>query len=634
MKKKISFLSKTIIMLIAMFFTVNVYAETAPTYDGSTSMKNGGYNYLNLKKGKYVYIKPLYSNYAENQSKVDHQGGTLAATNEAGLEGITITYNNVTVDSTTHKHTFNGEYILFRELYEINGQKIDAKVTLNELYSTVNNNDIKIYVNYNESKDNHYLGFGIWNRENGSETAVNDMLKVTVELYNAGTTYHNDDLVFYFNDIDADVRENETSGTPYYTNIADRQYELAQVFGVNQNNIYLASQNSLLNIKDGIISSTYNNTGNGGWDDADTQKVSLIVKGDSNLQNGKLQVGHGHYIGSNKYKVQRAGSARFGATDIQFLVPPDITGSKKTYATDTPSGKNHSMVRVNDEIKYNINLKPTTSWNDKVETTVTDTLSKGLKYKTGSGKVGTTATEPTITNNDDGTTTLTWKVNLKKQTNLTYNVEVVNGYVNNKVSNKAVAKIGDVEYNLGELENPLPNKKYADDTPNGKDGAKVEKGNVIKYSITYKNTSGNKEKVKITDTISKGLKYKKNTAKIGNTELEPTVTENEDGTTTLVWEKEVAANTEENLTYSVDVVGGVSEVRNKAYLQYAKLKSGSTTEFDEYSDKTKLNELINPLDIEVPNTGVTSSIILIILGLMLMISGFVIIKKKTKKALN
>lgn len=54
MKQKISFLSKTIIMLIAMFFTVNVYAETAPTYDGSTSMKNGGYNYLNLKKGKYV----------------------------------------------------------------------------------------------------------------------------------------------------------------------------------------------------------------------------------------------------------------------------------------------------------------------------------------------------------------------------------------------------------------------------------------------------------------------------------------------------------------------------------------------------------------------------------------------------
>ena len=210
MKQKISFLSKTIIMLIAMFFTVNVYAETAPTYDGSTSMKNGGYNYLNLKKGKYVYIKPLYSNYAENQSKVVHQGGTVAATDEAGLEGITITYNNVTVDSTTHKHTFNGEYILFKELYEINGQKIDAKVTLNELYSTVNNNDIKLYVNYNQEKDNHYLGFGIWNKEAGSETSVNDMLKVTVELYKAGTTqaYHNDDLVFYFNDIDADVREN------------------------------------------------------------------------------------------------------------------------------------------------------------------------------------------------------------------------------------------------------------------------------------------------------------------------------------------------------------------------------------------------------------------------------------------
>lgn len=631
--KKIKLLGKLLIFIFVFTLMGNVYAaDTAPTYDGSTPMKDNGYNYLNLKTGEFVYIKPLYSNYEQNQNKVVNQGGTKAATQQEGIEGITVTYDNVTVDSTTHIHTFNGENILFKELYEINGQKIDAKVTLNELYSTVNNNDIKVYVNYNENKDNHYLGFGIWNHENTTETSVNDMLKVTIQLYKSGTNevYHNDDLVFYFNDIDADVRENETAGTPYYTNIADRQYELAQIYNIEKQNTYLASQNSLLNIKNDVISSTYNNTENGSWDDQLTQKVSLIVKGDSNLQNGKIQIGHGHYIGANKYKIQSAGSARFGATDVQFLVPLKITG-KKTYASDTPNGKDHSMVVVNDEIKYNINLKPTTSWNDKVDTVVTDILSKGLKYKTGSAKIGTTAKEPTITNNSDGTTTLVWNFKLKSETNLTYSVQVVNGYENNKVSNNAVAKIGSKTYQLGKLENPLPSKAYASDTPNGKDGAKVKKDDVIKYSITYKNSTSDKQKVKITDTLSKGIKYKKNTAKIGSKEIEPKITENKDGTTTLVWEKEVAANTEENLTYSVDVVGGVSEVKNNAYLQYAKLKSGSTTEFDSYGDKINLNELRNPLDVVVPNTALNSSIYLILIGMLLIGTGAIVIRKTTKK---
>ena len=173
-------------------------------------------------------------------------------------------------------------------------------------------------------------------------------------------------------------------------------------------------------------------------------------------------------------------------------------------------------------------------------------------------------------------------------------------------------------------------KSYASDTPNGLNGIKVKKDDVIKYSITYRNTSDDKEKVKITDTISKGLKYKKNSAKMGSTALEPEVTENEDGTTTLVWEKELAAGNQEELTYSVDVIGGVSEVKNKAYLQYAKLKSGSTTEFDEYGEQIYLNELRNPLDIEVPNTGLNGSVYLIIIGMLFIVAGTFVIKKTVK----
>ena len=618
MKNKITFLCKTLVLLLTFFFVGNVYA-----FDFGNKMTKDNYGVTSTNN--YTYVLPVYSQ--NSKDKLNVTGGQSYLTEQlqpdTGVKGTGAKFIIDFENNNGGEKNISDMSVRFNGIYKMNGQKVDALVTINKFKSNVKNNEVRIYVN--ETTEHRYLGFSIYNSNNVTTLPsgdIEDMLDITINLYNADTNtpYTNEknkDIILYYNDIDADPRTN--------------QHELAKLININSKNIYLASQDSRLKINsDNIISSYFNNSADGGWEAKDTKKVSLIVKGDPNLQNnGTIKLGLGHIIPKNVY-VSEAGAVRFGGTDVQFFVPPTITG-EKTYASDTPNGIGKSMVVVNDIIKYNINLKPDTTWKEAVTTTITDTLSQGLEYVEDKSN----EYQPKkVTKNNDGTTTLTWEIGLNKETNLTYKVKVVNGYKDNKVSNIAVAKIGSKTYQLGNLENPIPTKAYASDTPNGKDGAKVEKGNVIKYSITYKNTSSNKEKIKITDTLSKGIKYKKNSAKMGNTELEPKVTENEDGTTTLIWEKEVAANTEENLTYSVDVVGGVSEVRNKAYLQYAKLKSGSTTEYDDYSEKTFLNELINPLDVEVPNTGATSSIILIIIGLMSITSGLVIIKKKTKKALN
>lgn len=637
MKKKILFLSKTILLLFVMVFANNVFAFDFDKNNPGDFMKNQEYSSFSPSKNNYTYILPTYS--SNSNDNVVATGGEKFYSNNVELaNGTILNGTGVKFDvsdstkpeysgATPYEITATNKNVLFKNLYTINGQKIDVKVTIQKLYSTINNNEVRVYVNETKESDgtliHRYLGFGIFNKnqlQGDSTTDIYDMLDVKIELFKAGTStpYKDNNIILYYNDLDANKELNE--------------YELAKI-NVNKSNIFLASSNSLLKINsNNIISSDINNTSNDGWDGEETPKVSLIVKGISSLQTeGKIELSFGHFIGKDTFNanMKNAENGRMGQTDVQFLIPPTITGSK-SYASDTPSGKDKAMVSVDDIIKYEITLTPKTTWKEKVATTVTDTLSKGLEYEKNSAKVGSTALEPTITKNSNGTTTLVWKTNINAATKLTYNVKVVKGYENNKVFNNAVATIANIKYNLGTLVNPLPSKEYASDTPNGKDGAKVKKADVIKYSITYRNSSNAKEKIKITDTISKGLKYKKNSAKIGSTALEPKVTENKDGTTTLVWEKEVEAGKEEVLTYSVDVTGGVSEVRNKAYLQYAKLKSGSTTEFDDYSNQIKLNELINPLDVEVPNTGLNGSVYLIIIGILFIGAGTFAIRKTVK----
>ena len=201
-------------------------------------------------------------------------------------------------------------------------------------------------------------------------------------------------------------------------------------------------------------------------------------------------------------------------------------------------------------------------------------------------------------------------------------VKIENG-VNDKFTNKSTTLINNTSADSNIVTLHTPTKEYASDTPSGKNGAAVKVGNKIKYSIKYGNASEQKATVTIKDTISKGLRYVEGSAKVGNTSINPTVTKNSDGTTTLVWTKEVNAGVNEELTYTVLVTGGVDKVNNKATVKYND------------DPEIQLPELSNPLIpesiINIPDTGSTIAIIGVVAGIALVASGGYLIYKKYKK---
>lgn len=249
-----------------------------------------------------------------------------------------------------------------------------------------------------------------------------------------------------------------------------------------------------------------------------------------------------------------------------------VNGGLKSYSENTKAGKDGKEVKVGDEISYDIQYTNGDS-SKSAKVVIKDTISKGLTYVKNSAKVGDKKIEPTVKENDDGTTTLTWSgdnLTLEPASTglLTYTVKV-NEKAEVMVNNKAVITVGNNEYQVDELRNPLevetpnPTKKYADDTKAGKDGSEVKPGDSIKYSIKYTNNYNEEKEVVITDILSKGLTYEKSSANLS----EPTVRSNTDGTTTLTWTIKEKAKSSNELTYSAKVGQGVTSVNNKAKIK-------------------------------------------------------------------
>ena len=296
---------------------------------------------------------------------------------------------------------------------------------------------------------------------------------------------------------------------------------------------------------------------------------------------------------------------------------------EKNYANDTPSGKDNAPVKSGDTIKYSVKYtNGNTTQSTKV--VVTDTLSVGLTYVEGSSKIGNTKVTPVVTNNPDGSTKLVWtrdSVPAQTTEELTYEAKVEKGV--SKVSNDAIVKIGDSEFKLDPLKNPVPSKEYAKDTPSGKDGAAVKKDDEIKYSIKYANVKPENTTIRITDVISNGIEYVKGSAEIGNKSIEPTVTKNPDGGYTLVWETTLDTGKSAELTYKVKVNGETDFVKNKASIKY-----GTDPEI-------ALNELTNPLsevpkEVPAPNTASPLQIAIIIVGSLILVSGIGLALRKFK----
>ena len=266
--------------------------------------------------------------------------------------------------------------------------------------------------------------------------------------------------------------------------------------------------------------------------------------------------------------------------DLDVLKNPVPT---KVYSPESPSGLNGYLVKKGDVIKYRI--KYANAYDTEENVTIIDTISKGLQYIEGTAMVGDSSLLPEITNNSDGTTTMTWnkKVAPGVVEELEYDVKVTGETV--KVKNNARIKYRDRgEFDLNELKNPVPSKDYSNDTPSGLAGFAVKKDDIIKYKIEYSNVFAETKNATITDVLSKGLEYVKGSAKLGDTPFEPKVEKNsKTGITTLVWTKEVEGNAEEQITYLVKVEGITVKVNNNAVMRY-----------DNGLD-IKLGELKNPI---------------------------------------
>lgn len=257
------------------------------------------------------------------------------------------------------------------------------------------------------------------------------------------------------------------------------------------------------------------------------------------------------FEGNTLNRVYTFGTSSSSAKDASGVIwnTDVISGASVEYAKDTANGYMGKAVKKNDVIRYTV-----TYTNDSLEDTNTITiksiLSKGLEYiKGSSSKVG----NPSISKNNDGTSTLTWKVKLDKNSvdSFTYGAKVIDdevGIVSNKVNIKS--SNGSEYSKLDALSNSVPRKAYDSSSKAGLNGTEVSVGDKIKYNIKYANIYNTNKVFTITETLSKHLKYVSGSANLG----EPVITKNSDGTTKLVWSRNLSKNTEETLTYSVVVL--------------------------------------------------------------------------------
>ena len=307
-------------------------------------------------------------------------------------------------------------------------------------------------------------------------------------------------------------------------------------------------------------------------------------------------------------------------TDIDELKNPK---PKKEYAPEPNDGFDHRAVRERSRIKYQITYENVEE--DKVTVTIKDNISKGIEYVRGTFEVdGKKIKDPTFSNKNK-TFTLQRELEKDQKEVLTYEV-LVTGETT-KVNNKATAEYSNnpgYVRQLNILENPVPQKTYADNTKAGKNGALVKKGDVITYSIKFSNLKKEASSVIIMDNLSKGIEYVPGSAKINGKKLDPVSSTKDANGQMLVWMKQIDAGKDEELTYDVKVNGEKLLVENNASIQY------------DNDPIIKLDELRNPLVnkqvVNVPDTGSTIAIAGVIVGLALVSGGGYILYRKYKHA--
>ena len=243
------------------------------------------------------------------------------------------------------------------------------------------------------------------------------------------------------------------------------------------------------------------------------------------------------------------------------------------------------IVEAGQELRYEITYKNTTGTKQTV--TITDKIPQYTKF---------------VSADNDGTEnggTVKWVKEVEDGNSITVSFKVkVDDDVNGKpIDNISHVKDGFNESDTNETHNPTPTKpkKEVFDSKNDKvsiDGNEVKAGQELLYKVTYKNTTGTKQTVTITDKIPEHTTF---------------VSADNDGTEnsgTIKWVKEVENGDSVTVSFKVKVNDNVNgqKILNKANVVDGNNKFDTNETTNPTSTKPK-KDVFSPSDDKVSIDG-------------------------------
>ncbi|WP_281703695.1 Ig-like domain-containing protein, partial [Parvimonas micra] len=312
-------------------------------------------------------------------------------------------------------------------------------------------------------------------------------------------------------------------------------------------------------------------------ENGDSVTVSFKVKVNDNVNGQKILNKANVVDGNNKF-------------DTNETTNPTSTKPKKDVfsPSDDKVSIDGNEVKAGQELLYKVTYKNTTGKDQKV--VIKDKIPEHTTYVKGS------ASNKGVYKDGE----ITWtkeKVADGEIFEVTFKVKVNDNVNGEKILNKANVVDGNNNYDTNETTNPTSTKPKKDvfDSQNDKisiDGNEVKAGQELLYKITYKNTTGTKQTVTITDKIPEHTTF---------------VSADNDGTEnsgTIKWVKEVENGDSVTVSFKVKVNDNVNgqKILNKANVVDGNNKFDTNETTNPTSTKPK-KDVFSPSDDKVSIDG-------------------------------
>ena len=245
-------------------------------------------------------------------------------------------------------------------------------------------------------------------------------------------------------------------------------------------------------------------------------------------------------------------TSTLGTDDLVFRnVHEDLITDKEVFLYSAPTVSiDGKKVQVGDELLYKISY---TNYTGKVasKVTITDTLPASLAYVDGSADKGGSFANGIVT----------WQLtNVAAGETVTVSFRAKVANTTAPVANTATVVDDENTYTTNEVTNPVTNDEViktvakADAPTVSIDGQKVAVGDVLLYTITYKNGDDQAAKVTITDTLSQYIAYVEGSADNAGVYANGTV----------AWTLELAAGESKTVTFKATVKAAGATIQNQA----------------------------------------------------------------------